>query len=269
VRSTDYFATLLPKTIYIMNRISLMVASSLVFTVAVYHAPVIRADIIGFTGAIEIVTTSLVPIDIRQGNWENSTNIRAFEERNSVQLPSSINIDIDAPGTYGRNFGFTPSTQSIAANTLVNSFYVHFDPQGSPGNLTLNAALRFETPILGVIVGVFDGNNVTNPSNTLGLSHPVAGIPGTIYDTFVTDLFDGGGDQLSISSDRRTLNMTLISGPGSDNFRVITSAAVPEPTSFSLITLSSLQLTRMRRRRSTASGRLAITNRSIRADQAG
>ncbi len=184
--------------------------------------------IISLTGAIQIVDESLVPNSVSEGNWENDDFLRVFSERQNYLLPTSVAIDIATPGTYGRNAGFVPSTQSIGINTAINSHFLHFDPIGAPGNMTRAGSITFDTDILGVIVGVFNGVNVASPNNTLGLSNGILGIPRISYDVSISELYPGGGDQITLSSDRRSLSLLLISGPGSDNVRIITQA-VPEP----------------------------------------
>ncbi len=158
--------------------------------------------------------------------------MRVFQEREKFILPTSVAIDINASGLFGRTAGFAPSNARISENSEVDSFWIHFDPIGTPANMTRIGTITFDQDILGIIVGVNGGINQTHPDNTLGLSNSVLGLPGIGYDFTITDLFPGGGDQISLSADRRTIGFTLISGPGSDNMRVIT--AVPEPTPFTL-----------------------------------
>ena len=202
-------------------------------------------DILNFTGSVEVVALGLVPSSITEGNWENDSFVRVFQERDSFTLPSPVAIDIAVPGLYGRTAGFVPSTQSLGLNTPVDSYLFHFDPVGVPANMTRIATVTFDSDVLGIIVGVQGGVNRSDPNNTLGLSNAVLGAPGITYDFAITDLFVGGGDQISLSSDRRTVGFTMISGPGSDNMRIIT--AVPEPTSVVLTLFACISLLRPRR----------------------
>ncbi len=202
-------------------------------------------DIINFTGSVEVVGLGLVPSSLTEGNWENDSFVRVFQERGNFTLPAPVGIDIEFPGLYGRTAGFIPSNQSLSLNTVVNSYLFHFDPVGVPANMTRIGTVTFDSDVLGIIVGVQSGVNRTDPNNTLGLSNTILGAPGIIYDVAITDLFAGGGDQISLSSDRRTIGFTMISGPGSDNMRVIT--AVPEPTSLGLSLSACLLLLGWRR----------------------
>jgi hypothetical protein len=198
----------------------------------------VEGSVLSSSGAIQIVDEALVPNNIAEGNWENDEFLRVFSERQNFTLPFSIAVDISNPGVFGRTAGFIPSTQSIAASTTVNSHYLHFDPVGSPGNLTRGGSITFDSDVLGIIVGVFNGTNVGSPNNTLGLSNTILGVPRIAYDFAIADLFLGGGDQLTLSNDRRSVSFLFISGRGSDNVRIITSASVPEPdraSSFILI----------------------------------
>ncbi len=132
---------------------------------------------------------------------------------------------------------------------MVSSYYLYFDPVGTPANTTRNGFIAFDVPILGVIVGVRNGVNQTDPANTLGLSNPTTGLPGVTYGFAAADLFTGGGDQIAMSGDRQSLNFTLISGVGSDSIRIITS--VPEPTSW-ILGVFAFAITVFRRRRFVA-----------------
>ncbi len=61
----------------------------------------------------------------------------------------------------------------ISENTEVDSFWIHFDPIGTPANMTRIGSITFDQGILGIIVGVNVGINETHPDNTLGLSTSV------------------------------------------------------------------------------------------------
>jgi hypothetical protein len=189
----------------------------------------VLSGVISSSGAIQLIDESLVPNNISEGNWESDDFLRVFSERQNYMLPVSVNVDITNPGTYGRTAGFVPVSQSIGAGSFINSHYMHFDPIGTPGNMTRAGSITFDTDVVGIIVGVLNGTNVGDPNNTLGLSNPILGIPRITYDVAIADLFLGGGDQLTLSGDRRSVSFLFISGRGSDNVRILTSAIVPEP----------------------------------------
>jgi hypothetical protein len=218
-----------------------MKINRLVFLFALIGGPLslmlpnsIQADIISASGQLAVVSTASVPSSIIEGAWEDTNSVRIFRERDRFLLPSPVTVDIVNPGTYGRSAGFVPVSQNIPANTRVQSYLMHFDPVGTPANLTRSGSVTFDLEVLGIIAGVRNGVNVSAPDNTLGLSSPIVGLPGVTYDTAITDLFAGGGDQIVLSADRKTLSFIWISGAGSDNLRIIT-AAVPEPSSMTLV----------------------------------
>lgn len=204
--------------------------------------------IIGTTGAVQVISP---PSNVTIGKLESNTAVNTFVERQGFSLPTSVAVDITNPGTSptGSDPSFSPAT--IGTGTLVNSYYMHFDAVGEPSMpIELSGSITFSEPILGLIVGVKEGQAVGFVGNTLDLSNPVLGVPGTSYGFEAVDIATAGvgADSVTFSADRKTVDFDWFTGPSADNMRIVTQAT-PEPGTLSLIGLGALGLM-MRRRRS-------------------
>src|SRR4051812_16195189 len=112
----------------------------------------IFAGINGTGGATVVVANP--PADIGVGKWESNTEVRAFAERTSFTLPSTITVDRHSPGTSPGALDSNLDTGTIAAGTIVNSYLLHFDIVGAPegpagGQAT--GSISFAEPVLAVI----------------------------------------------------------------------------------------------------------------------
>ena len=122
--------------------------STLVLVLLLTAAPV-HAGIVSTSGAVSIISP---PADARLGALENNTVAQLFMEVTGLTLPSSLAVDFNAPGTYNSNPpGPLPT---IAAGTIVESYYLITDPVGSdPANIrSFSGTITFSTDVLGVIV---------------------------------------------------------------------------------------------------------------------
>lgn len=187
------------------------------------------------------VVHTAAPADSRPNAFAD-TVIHAWDERQGVELETSLLVDAMQPGTYNGQVDLTPG--AILSGTIVSSHYIHFD---SPGALVMsqNGWVRFDAPILGVIV-LGDGEGADHLDSTDFL-----GAPGTIYpDAFKYRGLDFPGDldTFTISEDRMTLiiDQLRIANPG-DHVRIITET-IPTPGTIALAGLGGL-LAMSRRRR--------------------
>ena len=212
---------------------------------AVLTAGAARASAISFSGA---VTSIAAPADAQLHSLESDTLAPLFSEVSNFVLASPLLVDITTTGTFDTVASLTPG--SVAAGTAVDSYYLLTDPVGAPTTFSRRylGSITFSTDILGIVA-----------LNTYATSDPIVGHPGTLYTNHAGIAIDFGvPDVLVLSADRRTVSFDLTSGPGADNFRVITAATpVPEPASM-LLLVSGLVggAARMRRRRT-----LAVTGR--------
>jgi len=127
------------------------------------------------------------------GALESSTMIRAFREREDYALPSTVRVNITAPGYFDSTAKMTGG--SVGDGQRVNCYFVHFDPvRSGPG--TSSGSMTFPGDILGIIC--LDGQ--------LNLSDSTLGYPGTKYPTGTSSRgFESGQDIISLSQDMRTV----------------------------------------------------------------
>lgn len=197
--------------------------------------PGVSAGVIGTSPLVQLIAP---PASVAPGVLESNTFAFLFQERLGFVLPTAVNANITAPGLYNdSSAGLTPGT--IPAGTLVDSYYLHTDPVGTPAaGVPFSGSFTFSTPVLG-IMALF---------SELLASQSVTGAPGTVYH------FEGTGFELfpnetiRLSDDRRTIYFTSVSAPGQDDFRVLTESSIPEPSSINLFTGGGILLWLFRRR---------------------
>ena len=122
---------------------------------------------------------------------EDNKIVWMFQEREAFDLPSSVKVDISTPGRYTGN-RTTPST--IAAGTVIDCYFLHFDPIGSQNTTTNGQVITFTDEILGFIVA-------TNSQNA---ADPVLGNPGTVYSTGQGARGFEGVEDVEISADGKS-----------------------------------------------------------------
>lgn len=198
----------------------LMVA--VVMPVIIPHA---HASIISTTGDVVKISP---PPSVRIDEFENDDEIRAFDERQDIMLPTDITVDIDAPGIYD-DLGDLPAIPpTIPAGTFVRSHYLHSDPEDESLTHRYNGSATFDEDIIGVLLS---GSYVT-------ATHSILGAPGTRYGGGAIEL-GPRRDTVEISSDRRTITVQFSTRSGADRLRVITRG-VPEPTCSILLAIGLL-----------------------------
>jgi len=226
----------MPKNFHIIGMLSLIACTLLGSIVTSSHA-----DLVSSTGAVTVISP---PPDVRFNiGLESDTAAFFFTERTGFNLPSAVSVDITGPGTYNSNASLTPGT--IAAGTLVNSYFLHTDAVGSSALNTriYTGSMTFNTDIIGVIV----------LSPQLTTSTAILGHPGTVYDS-VGQGIELGSPEDTVTISGRTLSFSFLTNLGADDIRIVTSVivtSVPEPLSSTLmlIGLGALGLrARMRRR---------------------
>ncbi|MDV6033432.1 MAG: hypothetical protein F9B45_25765 [Phycisphaera sp. RhM] len=188
------------------------------------------------------------PPSVFADSLESNDVAWVFAERKNFLLLSDLDVNVLSPG---RIFGNALESVFNLSSQRVNSFFVSFDPVGRPGGLdpfwTANGALRFETPILGIITAdrqLYDSENLGLRSTTT--IYPIEGVSTGARGMDATDL---SFDFVEISADRLTVSFGMAARFPSDQFRVITAAPVPEPAGSVIFGLGALCIAGIRTRR--------------------
>jgi hypothetical protein len=195
----------------------------------------VSASIISLSGVTVLPSP---PASVQLDQLQSNTTVYAFQERNGSTLGAPLLVDVSAPGSYN-NLSDIPLPSSIPAGTVVNSYYLSADP-----DLALLPFKAVSFPGLAVTFSPGEtviGIQFLEPSLLLG--SVALGAPGTAYPPppvgYGLELTTAGvftdKDTFSLSADRRTVSLNLITGSGTDTggvdqVRIITSVApVPEP----------------------------------------
>jgi hypothetical protein len=187
-----------------------------------------RADgIVSITSNVTVNQTTPAPGSTVGADFLETLGLTpglAFNEQQNVVLGSSLTTD----------------TGTIAASTLVSSYFVAFNVANAKSQST---TITFSNPVLGIVF--MNGSSAWAASDFLGLPtlnyHEDPGVcPGCGFET---------GETATFSGDQAFLNSGF-SEPG-DFARIITagSTVVPEPGSLTLLCLG-LTVPLLRRRKS-------------------
>ena len=162
------------------------------------------------------------PLSVEDDTTVN-THQQGFNEQQNVTLTSDLAVD---GGT-------------ISAGTVVSSHMIFLNSKGTTDIFDANEIWKFDGDILGVMSDV--GGTLEAASNSLFAA------PGTTYPgAFANRGLEGGGDGYTVVGNTLTLSMH-VTEPG-DWIRVITVAAVPEPSTYLLFGLGIFGLIAVRKR---------------------
>lgn len=197
-----------------------MIARFIVATLAaVWWSGVASAAIIATTGDVQVEAppTSVVP-----PNHAEDGVIHLFQEGTPGHiLLSDVLADMTVHyTTYDPPSGRTLGT--IPMGTVVNSYYIHFDPATAGAGL---GSVTFSEPIIAVIA---EGDETTEtaitdpPGDTLGPTNAELGDPGTTYpDNDELLGIEDGPDRLTLYE--ATLSMFFGAGSPGDRVRILTA----------------------------------------------
>jgi len=167
------------------------------------------------SGAITAVPPppSLLPL----GTFVSTTQIRFWCEQQSVTIQTPLAVDA-APGS-------SPTT--IAAGTIVDSFFIHAEAPPASATYTLDGSVTVSEPILGIAFNdaTLNGSDFLSPPGTVNLN----GVANR-------GLEPPDGDSATIGSDGRTVTVHLSFSEPGDEVRIITvgtaqtcfAAGIPE-----------------------------------------
>jgi hypothetical protein len=199
-------------------------------------APLAQAGIVSVSGTVTQI--SAPPSVVVNSGLESNTTAFIFAEQQDVTLGAAVAVNASAPGIYNSPGSLTSG--SIAAGSVVSSYYYHADSVGTRNSVTYRSTIVFDTDILGIIVN----DNTLIASDWLGSGTTAYGTNNRGFEMGSAP----GFDSFSISINGRTLTILDTTTTLSDDMRIIT--AVPEPAAPWLVAaaLGGLVLTRSRRK---------------------
>ena len=150
----------------------------------------------------------------------SDTTIFVQPEGYSVRLSQPLAVNISQPGDYSQEGQLT--TSEVASGSNVRSFVLHYHPEETTRKRRtdrITGSITFDCPVVGLIVlqeELMASRKQLSLRNS-GESHARRQLE-----------FSGGplGDTVSLSADRRTVELTLASpGRSSDLLRIVVDAA--------------------------------------------
>ncbi len=185
-------------------------------------------------------TVQQTRFDVSGDQTQSNTDIRLIQEQ-TLTLASDLTVDRANP--YGLSGTFGPEAsvgnQIIAAGTEVTSYLLHFDPVTA--GTTANGIYTFDQEIVGLI---FHTVKLNATDGLLGLSSIIYPTDPDAQSTQFRGALNEATDQLIISADRRTIDLTMFAGGNGsiDQIRILTAQAVPEPNGVALLAIAAAAL---------------------------
>lgn len=173
--------------------------------VGIGHA---QAAIVQTGGSAVAYTT--IPADISNQQWTSRTEIRTWFERQAT-APRSIALNHVNRGLV--NDGTLLVSGSVPAGTEFQTYMIRFDP-GSNNGITRSGSVRFNAPILGVLVREGGLNN----------SDATLGRPGVSYNRNINRGMEINTNEFfEISADGFQIDFTMVvTNIPTDDIRVMT-----------------------------------------------
>jgi len=181
--------------------------------ILIWIAAPASAGIAASTGAITVLVSP--PASVAPGALESDTEIFAFPEGQNIILGASLPAVL-ALADPVFNGSALPAAGNLPPGMVVNSYFFHADSATGSGQATVSGTVTFDESIVAVIVSTA---NLSGSDATLGAV-------GTVYGADPLRGLENADDQISISSDLRTLNIQFSREDVEDHVRVITQGSV-------------------------------------------
>ncbi len=178
----------------------------------------VSSGIAGSSGAFRLAP----PWPRRLRLFRSDTEIFVVPERYTVTLAEPLSVNVSTPGTFVREDELTPAV--VATGESVRSFILHYQPeQARPPRLAerITGSIVFDRPVLGLILlrDELKASGEILSLRRIGEVH--RGRPMELNGR-------PAGDQITLSPDRRTVNLSLAAPHHtSDLVRVIVDASIP------------------------------------------
>lgn len=205
----------------------------------------------GLAAQAGVVYLGTPPTSVEPGALEHDDTIYVFEEKTTtVGAGDSITVDELDPAvetTYDQSN--TGTNASLPTGTTLRSYYVHFDPIGTPTAEVGAGTYAFPHEVKAFVW--FD-SSASDTGGLLDETDPVFGLGAVTYPTHPgTELAFRGVvegetyDNVVLDSDGRTVSFDFRAARSTDAMRVLTT--IPEPTAALLLLLGGAGLQNRRK----------------------
>lgn len=162
-------------------------------------------------GNLKVLTRNSISLE-RGGPLENSNVMYLIPEAKNHALQTPLSIDV-RPG----NESASSSSGSLPAGTVVSSYVLHFDSSGDD-DTALSGTIRLPEPVVGIIAA---GPKLDESDKRLGASNVTYPKPDQGRWRGINL---GDRDEVSLSSDRRRIEVDLNNWDGTDQMRILTAS---------------------------------------------
>lgn len=201
---------------------TLALLTLLLATTTAVAQPIVSGDLLHLATA---------PASVDIGDLESNTNSFFFLEQTSVILPNDFPVNIVSPGSY--NGLPLTAVNLLPGGTLVDSYFVHFDPVGSPTGSDPASFSEGGISFGQDVVAIITQDGLLDNSESLGF-----GATGTLYPTSASAPGRGvdspDADTIQLSPDRRTVSFLLAARSPGDQMRILVASPIPEPNTLVL-----------------------------------
>lgn len=186
---------------------------SIFFGASILFSVVVHAEIVSTSGQVREVSI------IRQafeGGSEDNNNIRIFDERQRITLDRAFTVNFPLTGQIDSRDDLFEAR--ILTDSPVSSHLFHSDPEGNRLR-TYDGCATFDEDVIGVMLLDDELDNSDDEFGLSDVTYQMDELRGFGFPTTSSTSFD----ELTISSDRRTVCLVLRTTFQVDQVRVITS----------------------------------------------
>lgn len=167
-----------------------------------------------------------VPRSVRVGTYEHNS-ILVFQEQEDFVLPQDMRVLRGATNQFGASEPSVPEYVKLSAGTHLQSYFVHMDQIGDQAGFAARGRIRFEQPILGVVVAPAMLQRTDEWLRRGSVTYD-DGHHRHLEMRYLKRNPPDSYDEVDLSEDGHELTMTLRIGPKADQFRVLVAVKTDE-----------------------------------------
>jgi hypothetical protein len=178
--------------------------------------------IVEMSDSITVVPTRQAAIT-DDGGFNSDSQFFVFPELTNAALPADLGVTITEPGRYDQFLPENAPSGVIPAETTVRSFVVRLSPTGK--GTRLEGRLTFDAPILGVMTDAseheaFESASTLNTTRLIDPPREFQGLEGIDFIELANHKA-GTNDSMTLSQDRKTLELRCYVHTGADHLRIL------------------------------------------------